>query len=264
VGAVSETKVPAWCARLAACAIIAAAACSRYSGPPDENFAKARYIYEQLYALQLDEAYGDPKMDDVVSLLHKVHKRSVDAPSAQALLHAIEHGREDLAKAHAERDKLHKAAEADVPVPPNIDPTQVLAQPDAGPPQDPYGPGASIAEINKDSGGCLVAAEPFRENGTNKSGTLYRLVGNSACKDRLAGLVGQVVMVSDGKIYRRIPESEVPRPPPSARSADAGVASASDAGTGNAPKSSPASSAPHASAQPSSAEAVAATSDGGI
>ena len=252
MGSVSETKVAAWCARLAACAIIAAAACSRYSGPPDENFAKARYIYEQLYALQLDEAYGDPKMDEVVALLHKVHKRSVDAPSAQALLHAIEHGREDLAKAHAERDKLHKAAEADVPIPPNIDPTQVLTHPDAGPPQDPYGPGASIAEINKDSGGCLVAAEPFRENGTNTSGTLYRLVGNTTCRDKLAGFVGQVVMVSDGKIYRRIPESEVPRSPPRPAAADGGIAAGRDAGTANAPKPPPADNA------------VATTSDGGI
>ena len=35
-------------------------------------------MYEQLYVMQLDEAYGDPKMDDVVALLGNVHKRSVD------------------------------------------------------------------------------------------------------------------------------------------------------------------------------------------
>jgi hypothetical protein len=262
VGEVTETTLASWWARLAACALIIAAACSRYSGPPDENFARARYIYEQLYALQLDEAYGDPKMDDVVALLHKVNQRSVDAPSAQALLHAIEHGREELAKTRAERDKLRKAAEADVPIPSNIDPTRVLARPDAGPPQDPYGPGASIAEINKDSGGCLVAAEPFRENVTNKSGTLYRLAGNTSCKEKLAGFVGQVVMVLDGKIYRRIPEGEVPRSP--APAPDAGVLRG--AGTSKpapAPSSLQQASAPAGMAT-SSSEAVATTSDGGI
>src|SRR5438067_8342680 len=149
--------IPSWCARVAACAITAAVACSRYSGPPDENFRKARDMYEQLYVMQLDEAYGDPKMDDVVALLGNVHKRSVDAPSAQGLLHAIEHGREELAKSHAEREKLRKAAAEIVSLPSTIDPTRVLEHPDAGPTQDPFGPGASIADINKDSGGCLVA-----------------------------------------------------------------------------------------------------------
>src|SRR3989442_15651099 len=94
----------------AACALALAAACARYSGPPDPNFATARELYQQLYLADLDEAYGDPKMDEVVSLLNKVHKRSVDAPSAQALLHAVEHGREELAKVHAEREKLRQAA----------------------------------------------------------------------------------------------------------------------------------------------------------
>jgi len=36
-----------------------ALACAKYSGRPDENFAKARELYEQLYVTQLDEAYGD-------------------------------------------------------------------------------------------------------------------------------------------------------------------------------------------------------------
>lgn len=272
MGAVDETRIPSWCARLAACALLAAAACSRYSGPPDENFVKARYIYEQLYAMQLDEAYGDPKMDEVIALLGKVHKRSVDAPSAQALLHAIEHGREELAKAHAEREKLQQAAAEIVAMPSTIDPTRVLEHRDAGPPQDPFGAGAPVAEINRDSGGCLVPGEPFRENVTNRSGTLYRLSPNAACKERLPGFVGQVVMVADGKVYRRLPESEVPRPPPPASATpDGGVAGARDAGTPPAKKPAPPPPAQTEQAAgvdnragSSSAEAVAAASDGGV
>ena len=203
-------------ARLAACALALAAACARYSGPADPNFAKARDLYQQLYLTELDEAYGNPQMDQVVSLLQSVHKRSVDSPSAQALLHAIEHGREELAKVQAEREKLRKAAAEVVSAPSNIDPARVLEEPDAGPPQDPFGPAASVAQINKDSGGCLVAGEAFHEGVTNRTGTLYRLAPSPACKDKLPGFVGQAVMVSDGQIYRRILDSQVPRPPPPA------------------------------------------------
>ncbi|HYV66115.1 MAG TPA: hypothetical protein VE964_07715 [Myxococcales bacterium] len=211
-------------ARSAACALALVAACGRWSGQPDPNFAKARDLYQQLYATQLDEAYGDPRMEEVVSLLLSVRRRSVDAPSAQALLHAIENGRAELARVHAEREKLSQAAAAEVAAQrTTIDPTYVLEGPDAGTVQDPYGPGASIAQINKDSGGCLVSAEPFHETGTNKTGTLYRLAPNPACKDRLPGFVGQVVMMSEGQMYRRIPESQAPRP---AAAPDAGVADA--------------------------------------
>lgn len=220
MGKVNATRSFLSFVRCAACALALAAACARYSGPPDPNFAKARDLYQQLYATQLDEAYGDPRMDEVVSLLQGVSRRSVDAPSALALLHAIENGRAELAKIHAEREKLSKAAAEVVAQRTNIDPARVLAEPDAGPIQDPYGPGASISQINNDSGGCLVPAEPFHETGTNKTGTLYRLAPNPACKDRLPGFVGQVVMMSEGLMYRRIPESQVPRP---AAAPDAGV-----------------------------------------
>jgi len=221
----TASRIAAASFRLAGCALALALSCARWSGPPDPNFAKARDLYQQLYAAELDEAYGHPKMDEVVSLLQTVHKRSVDAPSAQALLHAIEHGREELAKIHAEREKLSKAAAEVVATRSNIDPTRVLQQPDAGPPQDPYGPAASIAQINGESGGCLVAGESFREGVTNRTGTVYRLAPNPVCKDKLPGFVGQAVMVSEGKIYRRIPESEVPHPArPAGGAPDAGVA----------------------------------------
>jgi len=212
-------------ARLAACALALGVACARYSGPADPNFAKARDLYQQLYVTELDEAYGDARMDQVVSLLQNVNKRSVDAPSAQALLHAIEHGREELAKVQVEREKLRKAAAEVVARPSNVDPSRVLEEPDAGPAQDPYGPAAPVAQINKDSGGCLVAGEPFHEGVTNRTGTLYRLASNPVCRDKLPGFVGQAVMVSEGKIYRRIPDSQVPHPPlPPAGAPDGGVA----------------------------------------
>ena len=120
--------------------LIAFAGC--HSSAPDPNFQQANAIYQQLYATQLDDAYGDPKMDEVVALLHKVSARSVDASRAQAMLGLIQRGREELAKQLAEREKMAAAAArslASAQV--NIDPSKVLGagEADAGPPVDPFG-----------------------------------------------------------------------------------------------------------------------------
>jgi hypothetical protein len=207
-------------------AILVAAGCRRAG--PDANYQKALRLYQQLYASQLDDAYGDPQMDEVVALLKQVDSRSLDAKSATALLGTIERGREVLAADRARREKMAAAAQTAVTMPTgNIDPVAFLAanQPDAGPAQDPYGPGAAVSEINAATGGCLSGYEPFNEKGTNTSGTVYRVVPTSACANKLPGYVGQAVLVINGRIYRRIPD---PNPPGSAPPAtpDAGPAPA--------------------------------------
>ncbi len=181
------------------------AACRRPG--PDENYQKAAAIYGPLYASELDDAYGDPRMDEVVALLKKVDHRSADAHAAEVMLSAIEHGRAALAKERAERAKFAAAAAAAVPTSSNIDPQQVLAA--NTPPaavQDPYGPGATIADLNAQTGGCLVDSEPFTENGTGVSGTVYRVAATETCRSKVPGMVGQMVLVSGGKIYRRAPD----------------------------------------------------------
>src|SRR5262249_38662888 len=135
-------------------------------------------------------------------------------------------------KSHAASEKMTQAAEkiSGTPVA-SIDPSKILAveKPDAGPISDPYGPGASIAEINTTTGGCLIPGEPYVESVPQRRGTLYRLAASPPCAEKLPGSVGQVGMASDGKIYRRSLESQVPKPPPAA--ADAGTpAGPADAG----------------------------------
>jgi len=214
--------------RAAFCLVsLALAGCHRTTGP-DENYQRASAIYQQLYATQLDDAYGDPRMDEVAALLRKVDDRSVDALAAKNMLGAIERGREALAKERAEREKVSAAATAPA-ARVSIDPAQVLAAnaEDAGSAeQDPFGPGASIADLNTQTGGCLVDNEPFNEQVTGKTGTVYRLAPSEGCRSKLPGMAGQAILVSDGKIYRRIPD---PRPPEAARPAaapDAGAPAA--------------------------------------
>ena len=208
-------------------AVLAAAGCRRATNRPDANYQQASSLYQQLYVSQLDDAYGDPKMDEVVSLLQKVDPASLDAEAAAAMIGAIQHGREELAKSRAARAKKFATAQAAAVAPPaQIDPRQILAQntPDAGPVQDPYGPGASVAEINTGTGGCLSGYEPFNENGTGVSGIVYRLVPGAGCAGKLPGYAGQAVLVVNGRIYRRIadPNPSALAPPPLAAPVDAG------------------------------------------
>jgi hypothetical protein len=218
--------------RAAFCIVLVAAAGCRRSTGPDENYQKASSLYQQLYLAEFDDAYGDSRMDEVVALLKKVDGRSVDAPAAQTMLGAIQHGREALAKARAEGAKRDNTAAA-VAAPSagaSIDPSEVLAagaSPEDAGVQDPYGPGASVAELNTQSGGCLVDNEPFNEQVTGVTGTVYRVAPSDVCKGKLPGMVGQAVLVTGGKIYRRVAD---PRPPPPAAppaaSPDAGPAAA--------------------------------------
>jgi len=231
-------------------ALLAAAGCRRGPTGPDASYQKASRLYQQLYASQLDDAYGDPKMDEVVALLKKVDPRSVDADAAQTMLNAIAHGREALAKQRAEREKMAAAAAAQNAGSPmiNIDPEKILAAgaPDAGPAQDPYGPGAEVAAINSQSSGCLMDNEPFTEQGTGVAGVVYRVAPSDSCKERLPGFVGQAILVVNGKIYRRIADPTPPPPPPPPRAAappDAGAPAAAQAA---APPTAPPPSAPPA------------------
>jgi len=214
-------------------ALLLVTSCRKAPGPPDPNYEQGSRLYQQLYVQKLDDAYGDPQMDTVVGLLQKVDANSIDKPAADALQETIKRGREAYAKARDQREKDQQTAQQAVTAAPNIDPTRVLGldeRADAGAPADPFGPGASISEINAASGGCLVAGEPFQENVTNRAGTVYRLSSSTTCAQRLAGFVGQMVLVTDGRIYRRIPESEVRQA--LATVPDAGTAAARpDAGT---------------------------------
>ncbi len=143
-------------------AVVLWAGCRRSTGP-DANYQRAFTLYQQLYATQLDDAYGDPRMDEVVALLRAVDSRSSDAQPAQNLLGTIERGKDALVRDRAEREKATAAVRPPAPVT-NFDTSKMFAalETDAGTQGgDPFGPGASLAELTASSGGCLAPNEPF-------------------------------------------------------------------------------------------------------
>ncbi|HEY2030168.1 MAG TPA: hypothetical protein VGH20_13270 [Myxococcales bacterium] len=234
-------------------------ACREHKTGPDANYEQGARIYQQLYATELDEAYGDPRMNEAADLLRKVNPHSVDAEAAQRMLASIDTGRAELSKQRADREKMAAAVSASVRPPSNLDPQRILAEatPDAGV-VDPFGPGAAIAELNASSGGCLTEGEPFREQGTGATGTVYRLGKSEQCTAKFPGLVGQVVLVTDGHIYRRMADPTLAKASEAARG-DAGtpyppgVSPAAGGGATNAP---PAGAADGGSARTTSANAA--------
>jgi hypothetical protein len=190
--------------------------CKRHTGP-SAHYDRGEAIYQKLYAEKLDDAFLDAKMDEAVAELKQVEQSSSSWPVTQELLAQIDKGRKE-AKAAADARQKELAATGRTPPPPppvwNLPPRQpdepeaVDAGTDAGPAAaDPYGPGASVAEINKASGGCLVPDRPFLEG--KLTGSSYKLAGTDACKDKLPGFAGQIVLAVDGRVYKRLPATDL-------------------------------------------------------
>src|SRR2546430_3691092 len=85
----------------------------------------------------------------------------------------IQKGRVELAKERADREKMAAAAAQSLAtVQVNLDPSKMLAasEPDAGQPLDPFGPGASVADLNKQNGGGAPDKKALQEEGTGGGG----------------------------------------------------------------------------------------------
>lgn len=209
-----------WLARLPVLALSLLAfgslpACKSKTGP-SPHYDRGAALHQQLFVRLLDDAYLDPRMDEAARELKLVETTSLDYPNAVELLAQIDKGRKDAAAARDARARSYAEMEKGLKAPSGVFPSIPDSAPPPPPPAaapaagpvvaDPFGPGALIADINKATGGCLVSSGPFREEGgaDAKQGLAYKLVETPACKDKLPGFVGQVVLSVEGKVYRRI------------------------------------------------------------
>lgn len=198
-----------------------AAGCHRQA-PASPAYAHARAEFNQLYASELEDAYLDPKMDEVEAELRSVPANSGDHRDAQALLERIAQGRKD---AEAARERTQKAIEEAL-APPSV-PLEPPEPPDAGEeteaPDYPE-PGMSLEDFQKNFGDCFQPAGQATVEDAGTVATLYALSESPACQQRFEYFQSRVVVADSSKVLGKALKSSI-QPAP-----DAGSPPAADAG----------------------------------
>ncbi|MBF5040842.1 hypothetical protein FGE12_00440 [Aggregicoccus sp. 17bor-14] len=203
-----------------ACALLLLSAC-RSKPEPSPDFVAASQRFNRLYAQRLDEAYLDPQMDEIEAQLQRVPDKSLDAPSAAALLARIREGRTQAQK----RAQDTRSALAELKTPLAMAPSSsagpseppVDATPDAGPPDaGTDGPQVGTPESELVGGfrGCFFRGQSVNVIGRGPRQT-WELQSSSRCRLEYAALVDSLVVTEDGKVLMISPKSAV-KPGPAA------------------------------------------------
>jgi hypothetical protein len=210
--------------------VLAAAACARKES---DEFNLASKRFNKLYAQQLDDAYVDPGMREVESLLQRVPSDSLDAPAAKQLLKRIQDGRASADQATRER----ALAMAQARLPPKISGSVITAPtppvptapfrppgpPDAGPPPVPNA-GMSMRDFNLRFGDCFESAGPVEVTGRGTRDS-FGLADTARCRAALPTMVNAVVLADGQTVLGVVPKSALTRTP-----VDGGTPAPPDAG----------------------------------
>ncbi|MDQ3264263.1 MAG: hypothetical protein M3Y59_11475 [Myxococcota bacterium] len=198
-----------------------ATACRRGSGVSPE-YAEASGLHDRLRLSQGDEAYADPQMDQVESLLKQVPADSSDAQAAKELLAQIANERARIAE--------EAAAAAAIPAQPpepvfeeddedEEEPAAAPEVPDAGYSQPAVG--MTLAEFQSRFSRCFQAGPELMLSGVGMRQT-FQLRDNANCRDLHPDFVTLLLVVEEGKIAGmakqsatslRLPDGGVPRQP---------------------------------------------------
>jgi hypothetical protein len=175
--------------------LLLVAGCRRERGH-SKAFDDASALFRKVYAEKLDDAFDDPRMQEVERLLSVVPPQSIDSPAAQELQQRITAGRAALA---AEREAA-AAPEAQAPPPdpwartPEPPPPP---QPNAGPPHPV--PGMTVEELKRRFAGCFS----FRHNGALPDKTRHDIWGmadTAACRKAHPEQADQLLVIdAEGK-----------------------------------------------------------------
>ena len=181
-------------------AVSLGAGCRR-GGAPSPEYAEASGLHDHLLAeLDGDEAYGDPKMQQVEALLAKVRDDSSDKAAATALAEKIRAGKERLQKS---RESAPAQGNADVAaqfkwgLDKPGDQAQAAEAPDAGPSQPATD--MALSEFRSRFSGCFEEGPRLLVSGVGMRDT-YQLKAIASCRDRHPAFDQLFVLIDQEKV----------------------------------------------------------------
>ncbi|WNG47436.1 hypothetical protein F0U60_27430 [Archangium minus] len=207
---------------LTALLLSAAPVACRKPAQPSEAYAQAHMRFGKLYAAKGDDAFVDPELAQVESLLAQVPADSLDAAAANELRARIQNGKQQAAaRDKAKADVLNQVrdpgtmpadstAAAGAAEPPSEAeaPAEVAdAGTDAGTAGAP-GIGTSVAELASAFSGCFQKGEPLEVKGRGTRDR-WELADRVACRQQYGQLQDQVMIVEDGKVLGMVPRSAI-------------------------------------------------------
>ncbi|HZN92954.1 MAG TPA: hypothetical protein VFB81_09610 [Myxococcales bacterium] len=190
-------------ASLALALLAAAPGCGKSRGH-SQAFEEASALFRKVYAEKLDDAYDDPRMQEVERLLAVVPPQSIDAPAAQELQQRIAAGRAALRAGTAQEPAQEQPPEQ--PANPWARPEEEdrAYGPDAGEAPDAGAPhpevGMAVEELRRRFADCFSYQQNIRFQEDNSRHDLYALVDTSACARAHPGFDKQFLVIdSAGK-----------------------------------------------------------------
>lgn len=196
-------------------AALAVTGCRRDPGPSLE-YVEAKGLHDRLIVNMGDDAYADPQMGEVESLLKRVENRSPDHEAAQTLLATIAAERERVEREAAAAARasdapvdLSAAFERDEEEQTSTVEAEADATTDAGVIEVPV-TGMAEAEFREKFSDCFEPAEEMLVTGVGLRPT-FRLQESEACRARYKGFATLAVVIDSGKIGGFV---NAPRPPP--------------------------------------------------
>jgi hypothetical protein len=196
--------------------VLALSACRKELGPPSAEYEEARQRFSKLYGQKLDEAFLEPEMDAIESLLQQVSPDSMDAQSAKELEQRIKDGRARMERLRQEREAAIAAARqggsaASAPsATPAPAPTPAPQEDrDAGP--SPGGPvvGSPASELVAGYLGCFQRqSRPInvKDRGPREA---WEMSDRARCNQVFSAFVGQLLIIEEGKVLAVLPKSTV-------------------------------------------------------
>ncbi|PTL81056.1 hypothetical protein DAT35_27070 [Vitiosangium sp. GDMCC 1.1324] len=218
--------------------LAAAPVACRKPAKPSEAYAQAHTRFGKLYAEKGDEAFVDPQLSEVESLLDQVPADSLDARAAGDLRTRIQVGKQQVqARLKAKADALANATQPSqmpsgfntapsTPAPTRSEPPpeeESDAATDAGTAGMP-GVGTPVTQLASGFSGCFQKGEPLEVKGRGMRDR-WELADRAACRQQYASLQAMVMIVEDGKVLGMVPRSAIQEVP-----ADGGTGSSTPDG----------------------------------